>query len=211
MGPPVQRREDLTLLIEMICTRIEERTFYNIQIRHLDGPVPYKAAWRSQRQPRGMSKSGVHLWVSEVDFGNATLYRGSFTVIVSDQAYFGVERQTNRQAFETFVVSAPEDGRVDENNFFQRLMQDDSWGLRERWETEQATAGLEAGTITKLQASVWHGLLDLPALFPHAGSQSRRKGGRSVRLDTILPTGLASFLADLAPRPPSFERLCQEL
>ena len=69
--------------------------------------------------------------------------------------------------------------------------------------------------------SHWNGLLDLQALFPpllpgmmwqvQHFNEDIKIVDKKVLFNTIFPLGLQKFLAQCAPRPNTFERMCNEL
>ena len=105
----------------------------------------------------------------------------------------------------------------------------DDWTLRDTWFTASDNIAdirpLDLQTRAALATPAWRDLHDLAALFPKrrgATRKARRRTGayeyysvvcltQPVQFDTIFPHGFHLYLADSAPRPATYQKLCQAL
>ena len=237
LGPPVCSEAHLSDLIAEFLRCFSGRRVEQVAIVEMRGPVTYNVRFEAAEGTAVRANHGMHgldLFALQVEWHGRSLCAESFSVVVKDFDFFSVP--SNRRAvdavpwFATFAIISPQDGHVAPGYVFEWLTKAwPSWRNRDVWHSSMlapAVAEMHRNdTRRKLADTVWSQLYDLHALFPKVPGASRRQGrqrtfpsedviqvvGDSVRLDTILPHGLDTFLVGCASRPPTLESLCRDL
>ena len=223
MGPPVSG--EFAALIQPILQEFCQGNCRDIQIADVSGPVHYLEDWMDvgsrTRRERRLGLRMVDLWALRITWTGSSMMHRSWTVIVKDQAFFAMAPALRRDSlpeFETFVVAVADAGEVLSGNVFDHtVVKRDGW-QRRGYDGQTPTLADRDSALRVLQAPMWHGLLNIQALFPSSSAKPRAMPhvaftSKAGKTDTthFLPRGLPHFLTLSATRPDSYESLLREL
>jgi len=236
IGPPVTSISTLGVFVQDVLQGFSDSELRSFQLKQFQKPLTYHVNFAktpfSRTPKKGQGMWGLHLWTLQCSWWGHPLANESFSVVVKDADFFGMKpRERPHDAelkFATFTISCPKNGEVTSGNVYELFTTHHAgWTHRDTWFTASDNMLLEVDLQTReaLATSEWQDLLDLNALFPKpvgAHRKSRRRTAayehfslvaatQPVRFDTIFPHGLHIYLADSAPRPATYQKLCEDL
>ena len=236
LGPPVTSISTLDVFVQDVLQGFSDTDLRSFQVKEFQGPLTYHVNFAKTpftRTPKkGQGMWGLHLWTLHCSWWGHPLADESFSVMVKDADFFGMkpdERPHDAQLqFATFTISCPKNGEVKLGNVYELFTTKHAgWTHRDTLFTasDNMLLQLDLQTREALATSEWRDLLDLNALFPKRRGAHRKARRRTasyehyslvavtqpVLFDTIFPHGLHLYLADSAPRPATYQQLCQDL
>ena len=236
LGPPVTSSSTLGDLVQEVLAGFSDNDLRAFQLLESQGPLTYhvkmakNAFSRTPKEGQGMW--GLHLWLLQCSWWGYPLNDESFSVVVKDADFFGMqpnERPPDAALkFATFTISCPKYGEVKPGNVYELFTtKKDGWIHRDTLFTasDNMLLDMDVQTTAALATSEWRDLLDLNILFPKPIGARRKSRKRIVAyvhhsvvavtqpvlFDTIFPYGLHLYLADSAPRPATYQKLCEDL